>query len=43
VTGPHDVIAYIETTDPKALGEILISQVQKIEGIAGTLTDVVID
>ncbi len=43
VTGPHDVIAYVETTDPKALGDLLISKVQKIDGIAGTLTDVVID
>ena len=43
VTGPHDVIAYVETTDAKALGDLLIAKVQTIEGIAGTLTDVVLD
>ncbi len=43
VTGPHDVIAFVETTDAKALGDLLISKLQKIDGIAGTMTDVVID
>lgn len=43
VTGPHDVIAYVETTDTRALGDLLIAKVQAIKGIAGTLTDVVID
>jgi DNA-binding Lrp family transcriptional regulator len=43
VTGPHDVIAVVETTDAKALGDLLIAKLQKIEGIAGTMTDVVID
>lgn len=43
VTGPHDVIAVVETTDAKALGDLLITKLQKIEGIARTITDVVID
>ncbi len=43
VTGPHDVIAFIETRDASALGDLLITKVQKIRGIAGTLTDVVIN
>ena len=43
VTGPHDVIAVVETTDAKALGELLITKIQKIEGIDRTITDVVID
>ena len=43
VTGPHDVIAYVETADSRALGDLLIGKIQKIDGIAGTLTDVVID
>jgi DNA-binding Lrp family transcriptional regulator len=43
VTGPHDVIAYVETTDAKTLGDLLIAKVQTIEGITGTLTDVVLD
>jgi len=43
VTGPHDVIAVVEATDAKALGDILITKLQKIDGIAVTITDVVID
>jgi DNA-binding Lrp family transcriptional regulator len=43
VTGPHDVIAYVEAADAKALGEVLIAKIQKIDSIAGTITDVVID
>jgi DNA-binding Lrp family transcriptional regulator len=43
VTGPHDVIAVVETTDTKVLGDILITKLQQIDGIAGTITDVVID
>ncbi len=43
VTGPHDVIAVVETTDTKVLGDILVNKLQKIDGIAGTITDVVID
>lgn len=43
VTGPHDVIVLVETPDAKALGDLLIKKLQKIEGVAGTMTDVVID
>lgn len=43
VTGPHDVIAVVEASDAKALGDILIKKIQKIVGVAGTITDVVID
>ncbi len=43
VTGPHDVIALVETADAKALGDLLITRLQKVEGIVSTVTDVVID
>lgn len=43
VTGPHDVIAVVEAADAKTLGDLLITKLQKIQGIAGTMTDVVID
>jgi DNA-binding Lrp family transcriptional regulator len=43
VTGPRDVIVMAETPDASALGELLISKLQKIEGVAGTMTDVAID
>jgi DNA-binding Lrp family transcriptional regulator len=43
VTGPHDVIAVVETSSAKALGDLLITKLQQIEGVASTITDVVID
>ena len=43
VTGPHDVIAVVEATDAKTLGDLLITKLQKIKGIVSTITDVVID
>lgn len=43
VTGPHDVVAVLETSDARSLGNVLITKIQKIEGVAGTITDVVID
>lgn len=42
VTGPYDVIAFVEVPDTDALGELVITQIQPIEGIAYTLTCVVI-
>ncbi len=42
VTGPYDVIAFVEVPDTDALGELVITKVQPIEGIAYTLTCVVI-
>ena len=42
VTGPYDVIAFVEVPDTDALGELIITRIQPIEGIAYTLTCVVI-
>lgn len=42
VTGPYDVIASIEVADTEALGELVITEIQTIEGIVETLTCVVI-
>lgn len=42
VTGPYDVIAFVEVPDTGALGELVITEIQSIEGIAYTLTCVVI-
>jgi DNA-binding Lrp family transcriptional regulator len=43
VTGPNDVIAVVEVSNAKALGDLLITKLQQIEGVASTTTDVVID
>ena len=42
VTGPYDMIAFIEVPDTAALGELVINEIQLIDGIDYTLTCVVI-
>ena len=42
VTGPYDVIAFVEVPDTDALGELVITKIQLIDGIDYTLTCVVI-
>jgi len=41
VTGPYDVIAQVEVPDTSALGELIVSEIQLIDGIGYTLTCVV--
>ena len=42
VTGPYDMIAFIEVPDTAALGELVINSIQVMEGVDYTLTCVVI-
>jgi len=42
VTGPYDMIAFVEVPDTATLGELVINEIQLIEGIDYTLTCVVI-
>jgi DNA-binding Lrp family transcriptional regulator len=42
VTGPYDVIAFVEVPDTDALGDLVINNIQLIDGIDYTLTCVVI-
>lgn len=42
VTGTYDVIAFVEVEDSAALGQLVISKIQAIEGIGRTHTCVVI-
>ena len=41
VTGPYDVIALVEVPDTAALGELVVGEIQLIDGIDYTLTCVV--
>jgi len=43
VTGPYDVIVYVEAESIKVLGEFIVSKIQAITGVLRTLTNVVID
>ncbi len=38
VTGPYDVVARVEAASIDALGRLVVSKIQAIEGIARTLT-----
>ena len=38
VTGPYDVIAQIESTSIDDLGRMVVSQIQRIDGITRTVT-----
>ena len=43
VTGAYDIIAYIEGGDVSELGNKVVSQIQSIDGIAQTMTSVVVE
>ncbi len=43
VTGPYDVIAYVETDSIGLLGDFIVSKIQATPGVLRTLTNVVID
>jgi DNA-binding Lrp family transcriptional regulator len=38
VTGPYDVIARATTSSIEELGRVVVTQIQMVEGITGTLT-----
>jgi DNA-binding Lrp family transcriptional regulator len=43
VTGPYDVITFVETDSISFLGDFIVSKIQAINGVLRTLTNVVID
>lgn len=43
VTGPYDVIAFVEADSISVLGDFIVSKIQAIPGVLRTLTNVVID
>ncbi len=38
VTGPYDVIVFVEAEDVDALGQLVVTTIQPVEGIVRTLT-----
>ncbi|MFQ5574967.1 MAG: Lrp/AsnC family transcriptional regulator [Terriglobia bacterium] len=38
VTGPYDVIAEVEVSDFNAIGALIVSEIQKIDGVSRTLS-----
>ena len=43
VTGPYDLIAYVEAESLEILGKTVISRIQNLKGITDTMTCVVVD
>lgn len=43
VTGPYDVIAFVETPDLKSLGEFIVKKIQATGAVARTLTCITVE
>ena len=42
VTGPYDVIVFVESQDISNLGETVLSRIQAVEGVLRTVTSIVV-
>lgn len=42
ITGPYDIIALVEAADPQAIGSIVMSRIQAVDGVGKTITCVVL-
>jgi DNA-binding Lrp family transcriptional regulator len=38
VTGPYDVVVFVEAEDVDALGRLVVTAIQSVEGVVRTLT-----
>jgi len=43
VTGPYDVIAFVESPDLKSLGELIVKKIQATGCVARTLTCITVE
>ena len=43
VTGPYDVIAFVEASDLKTLGEMIVKKIQASGSVARTLTCITVE
>ena len=43
VTGPYDVIASVTASNFKVLGDVVITKIQRIDGVKKTITNVVVE
>ncbi|HSD50022.1 MAG TPA: Lrp/AsnC ligand binding domain-containing protein [Candidatus Methylomirabilis sp.] len=42
VTGPYDIIAFVEGKDPGVIGKLVMSRLQAVEGVGKTITCIVV-
>ena len=43
VTGPYDIIALVEASNFRVMGDVVISRIQLLKSVKRTLTNVIID
>jgi len=42
ITGPYDIIAFVEAKDPGAIGKLVMARIQAVPGVGKTITCVVV-
>ncbi len=42
VTGPYDIIALLEGSDPTAIGRLVMGKIHRVDGVGRTITCVVV-
>ena len=42
VTGPYDLIVLVEGKDPGAIGRLVLSKIQAVDGVGKTITCVIV-
>jgi DNA-binding Lrp family transcriptional regulator len=42
VTGPYDIIVSLSASDPTAVGRLVMSKIQAVDGVGRTITCVVV-
>ncbi|MFV9503947.1 MAG: Lrp/AsnC ligand binding domain-containing protein [Oscillochloridaceae bacterium umkhey_bin13] len=42
VTGPYDIVATLQTPDPRQIGRLVMNEIQGVEGVKRTVTCIVI-
>jgi DNA-binding Lrp family transcriptional regulator len=42
ITGPYDIIALVEEKDPTAIGRLVMTKIQAVDGVGRTITCVVV-
>jgi DNA-binding Lrp family transcriptional regulator len=42
VTGPYDIIVFVEGRDPQAIGSLVLAKIHAVDGVGRTITCVVV-
>jgi DNA-binding Lrp family transcriptional regulator len=42
VTGPYDIIAYVDGSDPTTIGQLVMARIHGVDGVGRTITCVAV-